>query len=610
MDTQTKLEAETSNSNTSSLKNSQRSPSAAVNGEVQYLSQIVEKLDKDKRRSAWVNKPDALRRSISDLKELINDLAVSSGSDSSTLPHSMNSSTSLHPIIENESDNEWSEEEAPDTDEIVDIEHDGYSSSDEELQGKKKTPMVLKNTSELQATHFPTFATPQVGKAQRTPEKATKSNPRIAMLTRSESPNPKFNSTSTLFIQTTLAKPDLIEVLHCASKAIHFHLQKGEDKSEKVYFPLFDERTHPLMKEFDNKAEPTESDVFIFLKTIFEFHSMNSSTSLHPIIENESDNEWSEEEAPDTDEIVDIEHDGYSSSDEELQGKKKTPMVLKNTSELQATHFPTFATPQVGKAQRTPEKATKSNPRIAMLTRSESPNPKFNSTSTLFIQTTLAKPDLIEVLHCASKAIHFHLQKGEDKSEKVYFPLFDERTHPLMKEFDNKAEPTESDVFIFLKTIFEFQRMDVECVVMCVVYIERLLELTALTMDRTNWRRVCLGSIIVSSKVWEDLAVWNQDFLEVFHNSVTGRELHQLELQFLGLVQYRLAIPASTYAKYYFELRAFSHEDSKLPRRPIDKEGAAKLEARTNKTLKEKFQRRASSNDLAPMIQSRNAVLN
>jgi len=309
-----------SSSTTLSSSGHKRTPSGNVvnNGEVQYLADIVHKLDKDQRRSAWM-KPDALRRSISDLKELINDLSVSTGSSVSSdasQPPSINSSTNLASIQEEgDTGDEWSEEEASHTDEIVDIE--SSDDEDNELHIKKKTPMVslaLKNTTELEATVFPTFATPQTGRM--TPTKS---------------------------IETKTMKP---------------------------------------------------------------------------------------------------------------------------------------------------------NPKVAMLTRSESPNPKFNSTSTLFMTTTLSKPDLLEVLHCVSKATHFHLLKGEDKSEKVYFPLFDERTHPLMKEFDNKAEPSENDVFVFMKTIFEFQRMDVECAIMCLVYIERLLELTSLTMDRTNWRRVCLGSII------------------------------------------------------------------------------------------------------------------
>jgi len=133
-------------------------------------------------------------------------------------------------------------------------------------------------------------------------------------------------------------------------------------------------------------------------------------------------------------------------------------------------------------------------------------------------------------------------------------------------------------IYEYIRVIFQYHKMDVECAVMSLIYIERFLEITNITMDASNWRRIILAAIIVSDKVWEEHAVWTQDFLHVFNDFITVQDLNYLELQFLGLVRYHLAITASTYATYYFELRGFSKEESKLPPRPLKKKAARRLE--------------------------------
>jgi hypothetical protein len=53
-------------------------------------------------------------------------------------------------------------------------------------------------------------------------------------------------------------------------------------------------------------------------------------------------------------------------------------------------------------------------------------------------------------------------------------------------------------------------------------------------------------------------------------------------MQFLELLQYNVAVSASQYAKYYFELRALSSLDAEhFPLEPMNKDAAAKLEERS-----------------------------
>jgi len=87
-----------------------------------------------------------------------------------------------------------------------------------------------------------------------------------------------------------------------------------------------------------------------------------------------------------------------------------------------------------------------------------------------------------------------------------------------------------------------------------------------------------LCSVWWHSPVWEDLAVWNVDFISIFKN-LSIKDLGVLEKQLLRLLEYNVSVPSSLYAKYYFELRELAEKDAKtFPLTPLDKERAEKLE--------------------------------
>ena len=90
-------------------------------------------------------------------------------------------------------------------------------------------------------------------------------------------------------------------------------------------------------------------------------------------------------------------------------------------------------------------------------------------------------------------------------------------------------------------------------------------------------------TILTDFLVWEEDAVWNADFIDVFPN-LTVRDLNLLERTWLDLLQYNVEVSASQYAKYYFELRALSEIDSRhFPLKPMDQEASKRLERRSLK---------------------------
>eukprot|EP00168_Porphyra_purpurea_P004587 TRINITY_DN15597_c0_g1_i1.p1 TRINITY_DN15597_c0_g1~~TRINITY_DN15597_c0_g1_i1.p1 ORF type:complete len:289 (+),score=67.17 TRINITY_DN15597_c0_g1_i1:28-867(+) len=244
---------------------------------------------------------------------------------------------------------------------------------------------------------------------------------------------------------------------------------------------------------------------------------------------------------------------------------------------------------------------------------------KSNSTSTLFVNSTVSQPDLDQLLRCVALKLFRHIEDGQSTEEKVYFDIFDERIHPIANDDPDLDEaPQDEEVYNFINTIFKTERLSAECAIMMLAYIERIRTSAKVTMDSTNWRRVLLSTLILASKVWEDQAVWNVDFLSVFPN-VDVKDLGQLEKVLLRLIQYNVSLSASVYAQYYFELRSLAEENEQtLPLKPLDKEGARRLETRSQteedkakeRFASEKMPRSKSLNEMQGSLKSPPVILN
>jgi len=244
---------------------------------------------------------------------------------------------------------------------------------------------------------------------------------------------------------------------------------------------------------------------------------------------------------------------------------------------------------------------------------------KSNSTSSLYISDTLNAPDVDELLRCMAIAIQFHIKAGHETEKKHFLDIFSEEKHPFQRAPANLAEvPDWKTIYKFLSTIFKAEKLSPECAILCLAYIERMMNHTGVTIHASNWRRITLAALILASKVWEDQAVWNVDFLSVFPR-LTVRDLAQLEKVLLNSLSFNVSLQASLYAKYYFDLKALADEaQKKFPLQPLSKEDAEKLEKsseeRENAAKKEfegsqpKLQR--SNSDVAIKAKSARMVLN
>ena len=132
-----------------------------------------------------------------------------------------------------------------------------------------------------------------------------------------------------------------------------------------------------------------------------------------------------------------------------------------------------------------------------------------------------------------------------------------------------------------------------ECCVLSLIYINRIIALTGLSLQSTNWRPLILVSLMVSQKVWDDKYLSNADFSYIYPFFDT-QQLNTLEMKFLEMIQYNVYVKDSLYTKYYLELKTLVPEDS--PLKPMDSFTMKKIESQS-KMLEYDYKKKAKTTD-------------
>jgi hypothetical protein len=117
--------------------------------------------------------------------------------------------------------------------------------------------------------------------------------------------------------------------------------------------------------------------------------------------------------------------------------------------------------------------------------------------------------------------------------------------------------PSLQDISSFMQHVFARAQMESECIIMSLIYVERFLKATAgrLQLQPSNWRSILFCSMVMSSKVWDDLSMCNADFSKIWPE-LSLKQINELELAYLEAVEYNVRVSAVSYAKYYFHLRS------------------------------------------------------
>ncbi|XP_076313396.1 cyclin Y isoform X1 [Tachypleus tridentatus] len=209
------------------------------------------------------------------------------------------------------------------------------------------------------------------------------------------------------------------------------------------------------------------------------------------------------------------------------------------------------------------------------------PLKKSSSCSTIYLDdSTVSQPNLKNTIKCVTLAVFYHIRS---RSSNKMLDIFDERLHPLSKdgypEDFEERDPDHRSIYKFVRTLFNAAQLTAECAIITLVYLERLLTYAEIDIVPSTWRRIVLGAILLASKVWDDQAVWNVDYCQILKD-ISVEDMNELERQFLEMLQFNINVPASVYAKYYFDLRTLADQnDLTFPSEPLSKERAQKLEA-------------------------------
>jgi len=179
------------------------------------------------------------------------------------------------------------------------------------------------------------------------------------------------------------------------------------------------------------------------------------------------------------------------------------------------------------------------------------------------------------------------------------FPFFSEENNPLYLDPSERAAseaqgnrdtakrtkrevPAEETIFHTLHSVYSCARFPSECLIISLVYIERLIAVAGVPILCTSWRPILLAALILAQKVWDDRSLHNVDF-SMFCPMFTLKEINHLEKKFLELIEYDVSVSTSLYASYYFQLRTLCQRENNGQEpalKPMDMEKAQALEAR------------------------------
>mmetsp|Transcript_12828 Transcript_12828/g.17734 ORF Transcript_12828/g.17734 Transcript_12828/m.17734 type:complete len:235 (+) Transcript_12828:151-855(+) len=191
-----------------------------------------------------------------------------------------------------------------------------------------------------------------------------------------------------------------------------------------------------------------------------------------------------------------------------------------------------------------------------------------NSTSSIYSNSSIVKP-CAELLHYAVSVMICCqiLKEGDDeKSSKLDVSFFNESYFTRAKP--QTECPGLENIFDFLLRVFKVGQFNADCWIVTLVYTNRLLGLTGMSLTPDNWKPVVIGCLVVAQKVWDDTPLSNVDFT-ILYPQLKPRHINLLENKILIILQYKLNVSAWLYAFYYFRLRLTCEDSSLFTQQPL-----------------------------------------
>ena len=142
--------------------------------------------------------------------------------------------------------------------------------------------------------------------------------------------------------------------------------------------------------------------------------------------------------------------------------------------------------------------------------------------------------------------------------------------------------PTEQEICHSIKQMFSISRFAPGCLIVSMIYIERLRRGNGADLLASTWQPTLLASLILAQKVWDDAAYRYQrhDYTQL-NSALTSSALAQLERDFLKALDYNVGVKAAIYTDWYFKVCTLAQKNQ-LRMHPLDVREANSLEIRGN----------------------------
>ena len=153
-----------------------------------------------------------------------------------------------------------------------------------------------------------------------------------------------------------------------------------------------------------------------------------------------------------------------------------------------------------------------------------SPQVKYNSTSSLYIDSTITTPCTEEMIFCVSVVLHDRIDEGEQATAEAAargesLPRFKVDSKDLMQVVEDASGHgpsedatscrsscrwSEDAIFHILRSIYRVAEFSPECLVIALLFIERLRTVTRIPIIMANWQPILLAALLLAQKVWDD----------------------------------------------------------------------------------------------------------
>ena len=126
-------------------------------------------------------------------------------------------------------------------------------------------------------------------------------------------------------------------------------------------------------------------------------------------------------------------------------------------------------------------------------------------------------------------------------------PMFVYSYEPVTKP----VQPcTEEQILLYYRKIFNTMQLATECIIVSLIYLERMILLSKVEVRFSNWRALVFTSILLASKFWEDICFWNVDYVDAL-KLYPLRSVNRMESKFISLCHYKMYVSREMYQKYY-----------------------------------------------------------